>query len=86
MRLSRIPGEVQLEIADQGCGIDPETQVNFFVGKGGGVGMRGMLERVRKIGGALDIESNKNGTSVKVVLPIKDEADRAEETGLSATG
>jgi signal transduction histidine kinase len=30
-----------------------------------------MRERVRQIGGALQIQSNSNGTSVLVVLPVR---------------
>jgi PAS domain S-box-containing protein len=78
VRLSRIPGEIHLEVADQGRGIDPETQIKFFAGKGAGVGLQGMRERVRKLGGALQIQSDGNGTSVLVVLPVRDQA--VEET------
>jgi PAS domain S-box-containing protein len=74
VRLSRIPGEIHLDVADQGRGIDPETQVKFFAGKGAGVGLQGMRERVRKMGGALQIQSDGNGTSVLVVLPFRDQA------------
>jgi PAS domain S-box-containing protein len=74
VRLSRIPGEIHLEVADQGRGIDPETQVRFFAGKATGVGLQGMRERVRKLGGALEIQSNGNGTSVLVILPVRDQA------------
>ena len=73
VRLSRLPGEIHLEVSDQGRGIDPETQVKFFAGRSTGVGLQGMRERVRKIGGALQIVSNGNGTSVLVVLPIRDQ-------------
>jgi PAS domain S-box-containing protein len=74
VRLSRIPEEVDLEVTDQGCGIDPEIQERFFAGKSTGVGLQGMRERVRQIGGALQILSNGKGTSVLVVLPIRDQA------------
>jgi PAS domain S-box-containing protein len=73
VRLSRIPGEVDLEVTDQGCGISPEIQEKFFAGKSTGVGLQGMRERVRQIGGSLQIESNGIGTSVLVVLPIQDQ-------------
>jgi len=33
-----------------------------------------MLERVRQIGGTLQIKSNGKGTSVQAVLPIRDQA------------
>jgi PAS domain S-box-containing protein len=74
VRLSRTAGEVQLEVTDQGRGIDRETEENFLAGKTSGVGLRGMLERVRQIGGTLQIKSNGKGTSVQAVLPIRDQA------------
>lgn len=73
VRLSHLPGEIQLEISDQGRGISHEIQEKVFAGKSTGVGLRGMLERVRQIGGALYIQSNENGTSVLVVVPTQDE-------------
>jgi two-component system, NarL family, sensor kinase len=75
VRLSRLPGIVRLEVADEGRGIDPEIQQKFAAGRSTGVGMHGMRERVRQIGGALQIQSNGNGTSVQVVLPIEDRAN-----------
>jgi signal transduction histidine kinase len=39
-----------------------------------------MLERVRQIGGTLEIHSNGNGTSVLVTLPLTEEGEmKAEE-------
>ena len=83
VRLSCIPGEVQLQVTDQGCGMTPELQERFFAGKSSGVGLRGMRERVRQLGGALQIDSNRNGTSIVAVLPIRDEEnkERAEKSG-----
>ena len=74
VRLSRVPGEIQLEVRDQGRGMSPEIQEKFQTGGSSGVGLRGMRERVRQIGGSLRIQSNRHGTSVLVVLPIRDQA------------
>jgi signal transduction histidine kinase len=38
-----------------------------------------MLERVRQIGGALEIHSKGNGTSVLVTLPLAKREMKAEE-------
>jgi signal transduction histidine kinase len=35
-----------------------------------GVGLRGMSERLRQLGGTLDVSSNKDGTTVRAVVPI----------------
>jgi signal transduction histidine kinase len=36
----------------------------------GGVGLRGMRERIRRLGGTLAIDSNESGTTVRIRLPI----------------
>ncbi|MBL9171356.1 MAG: transporter substrate-binding domain-containing protein [Verrucomicrobiales bacterium] len=56
VRLERDADQVRLEIQDNGCGIPP--------GATQGVGLRGMQERLRQIGGDLDIESDSEGTTV----------------------
>jgi PAS domain S-box-containing protein len=73
--LSRAPGEIRLEVSDQGKGIKPEIQESALVGRSTGVGLRGMRERVKRIGGTLQIESNTSGTSVLVVLPVQSTTD-----------
>ncbi len=61
---------VALEVVDQGRGIPPEKLER---GRGGvselGVGIAGMRERVRQLGGRLEIRSDQDGTTVKAVLP-----------------
>jgi len=70
VHLSRGPGEIQLQVSDQGQGINREIQDKFLTGKSSGVGLRGMRERIRQLGGGIQIQSSGNGTSVIVVLPI----------------
>lgn len=41
-----------------------------MAGRSSGVGLRGMRERVRQIGGTLDVISGEHGTSVVAALPI----------------
>jgi PAS domain S-box-containing protein len=80
VRLVQVPGEIQLQIIDQGRGMSPEIQEKVFSGRNTGVGLRGMLERVRQIGGTLQIQSNEKGTSISVVVPIQDEGRRQPST------
>jgi signal transduction histidine kinase len=51
----------------------PKTTLNRFVksGTAGGVGLAGMRERIREIGGDLRIESNFEGTHVTVSVPVR---------------
>jgi two-component system, NarL family, sensor kinase len=71
--LVREPGEIHLEVSDQGCGMKVEVRESFLAGKSTGVGLRGMRERVKQIGGTLRIDSNGNGTSVLVVIPVRED-------------
>lgn len=71
---------VSLEISDNGKGIPPELLASLS-GTGGqvGVGIRGMKERARQLGGKLRIRSSDSGTTVMVALPIPETTD--EEKG-----
>jgi signal transduction histidine kinase len=68
--LSRSDDEVQLKVQDSGRGI-PEEKLNEITSRGApGVGIRGMRERIRQLGGALEIESDEKGTTVEAHLPV----------------
>lgn len=59
-------GSVQLEVTDNGRGIDPEAAEGF--------GLRGMRERVRSGGGELAVSGGTDrGTRVQVTLPATEE-------------
>jgi PAS domain S-box-containing protein len=63
-----------LEISDSGIGIDPLRLKNGRNGaKGLGVGITGMRERVRQLGGTLEIEPAKPGTVIRATFPIMEE-------------
>jgi signal transduction histidine kinase len=69
--------KVILEIKDYGRGIPRELLDNFREkGTNSGVGLAGMRERLRELGGQLDIR-NANGTLVSVTLPLVEEIDSA---------
>ena len=71
IRLQREADRLQLEIRDNGKGIGEERlrSLDASVGKIG-VGITGMRERVRQLGGRLEIRSGGNGTAVRVTLPL----------------
>jgi PAS domain S-box-containing protein len=74
IRLDRNPDEVRLEVSDNGRGssgreLKPNPPFLFEVG----VGIQGMHERVKQVGGRLDIESSCSGTTVRVTLPAGDQ-------------
>jgi len=57
-----------VEIKDQGCGIPNEKLATLT--SSGGVGFRGLRERLRRLGGTLDISADKGGTTVTAILPL----------------
>jgi two-component system, NarL family, sensor kinase len=70
VRCTRSDGEITCEISDQGKGIPLEKMSTSSLPGSFGVGLRGMQERVRQLGGTLKIESNGHGTSISATLPV----------------
>jgi signal transduction histidine kinase len=66
-------GSVRVEVTDQGKGIPPQRLTEIQTGASG-VGIRGMRERLRHLGGTLNIESNSSGTRVSATIPVRPEA------------
>jgi PAS domain S-box-containing protein len=60
---------VIVEVEDRGKGIPAEKQRELEAGRGG-VGFGGMRERVRQLGGTLEIRSQGSGTLVSVTLNV----------------
>jgi signal transduction histidine kinase len=84
IRLRQRDHTVLVEIEDKGKGIPPEKQQEMASAGAPGVGIRGMRERLRQLGGALEINSNGTGTVVTVWLPIA-EAKQAETLTITDT-
>lgn len=59
---------IRVEVQDAGKGIGPEKA--FESSSQAGVGLRGMRERLRLIGGMLNIDSDGQGTRVIAIAPI----------------
>jgi signal transduction histidine kinase len=70
IRISRSDGRVSLEVEDRGKGILSEKREAFDSGGTAGVGIRGMRERLRQLGGTLEINSSGRGTVVVARLPV----------------
>lgn len=79
IRLKRRPTAVILEIEDAGHGMAADHVVD--TGRNTielGVGISGMRERVRRLGGQLIIASSLRGTSVRATLPLSAADARAQ--------
>jgi PAS domain S-box-containing protein len=70
VRMAIEKGSVTLEVRDDGKGIPPSVLelAPDTLGKMG-VGLRGMNERMRQLGGELELVSNENGTTIRATVP-----------------
>ncbi|MGC1684033.1 MAG: PAS domain S-box protein [Candidatus Acidiferrales bacterium] len=75
VRLLRSPGEITMEVSDDGKGVDRATQNRISSGDTSGVGFRGMRERVKQLGGSLEVRSHGKGTTVIATVPFVESAD-----------
>jgi signal transduction histidine kinase len=70
------PHAVEVTVRDNGRGFDTSVPSSGF-------GLVGMRERVALVGGRLDIGSSPAGTTLRAVLPVRDEAGgRAESVAV----
>jgi two-component system, chemotaxis family, CheB/CheR fusion protein len=71
-----VDGNAKLQIKDHGRGIDRKSLERFnLTGAGSGVGLAGMRERMRELGGKLEIESDDSGTTVRAIIPVAESVD-----------
>ena len=64
IQAKKIDNSIQITIADNGKGFDKETIKE-------GYGLNNMQKRIAEIGGQFTIQSNVNGTEIKLLLPKK---------------
>ena len=74
IKLAKNNGQVLLRVKDNGKGISPqllEESDRDWLGSLG-VGLRGMNERIKQLGGNFDISSSENGTEVTASVPLSE--------------
>jgi signal transduction histidine kinase len=59
-----------VQVCDEGKGIPLQNRLSFSLGTNPGMGLSGMRERVRELGGVLEVHSNGKGTTVTATLPL----------------
>lgn len=72
IQISRKKNDVRVEVHDKGKGISPSKRSEMESAGKAGVGLRGMRERLRQLGGSLEIGSQRNasGTIIVARLPV----------------
>jgi signal transduction histidine kinase len=69
IEVAAAPGGIHIEITDDGSGFDPETTL-VRAARAGHLGLVGMHERVRMLGGRTQIDSRPGGpTVISATLP-----------------
>jgi signal transduction histidine kinase len=86
IRITRSADEVRVEVQDEGKGIPPEKQSELLSAGTPGVGIRGMRERIRQLGGTLEITSqdDQQGAKISATLPTTTEEKPLAHAGTVA--
>jgi len=69
IRMTRDNGSLVVQVMDRGKGISKEKLPSLASGRTG-VGIGGMRERLKQMGGTLDVRSTEDGTVVTAVLNV----------------
>jgi two-component system, NarL family, sensor kinase len=78
IRIFQSARKVHLEIVDHGKGVKAGTDRSSFAGAPTlGVGIPGMRERIRQLGGQLEVEFSDEGTRVAASLPMEASAEES---------
>ena len=78
---------VTLQVKDYGQGMASDLLERFTAdGTGVGVGLRSMRERISELGGKFEIQSDKNGTLIRVTAPWSDLAKKSVEAASMPPG
>jgi signal transduction histidine kinase len=70
--ISQADGQVRVEVEDRGKGISAQKRAEIIASPAAipGVGIRGMRERLRQLGGTLDVQSNGEGKGMMVIARL----------------
>jgi signal transduction histidine kinase len=75
IRVRQEESGVYIDVQDHGKGIPAERQLELKSTGRTGVGFRGMRERLRQLGGTMEIRSDGSGTLVRATLPPPEHAN-----------
>jgi PAS domain S-box-containing protein len=60
-----------LEVSDGGVGLPESESEHWHEAEERGIGIRGMRERARQLGGSIEIDSSPSGTRVRAIIPVE---------------
>jgi signal transduction histidine kinase len=86
VKFQRLPDRAILEIQDFGRGV-PQIVMERFqrTGSGSGVGLAGIRERVKELGGDFTIDSTDTGTTLRSVVPLCEDTNLIETNPIPET-
>ena len=70
--IARADSEIRLAVADEGKGIPAYLRSDRDAIFAAGVGIAGIRERTRELGGDMQIESTDGGTTITIALPLSE--------------
>jgi signal transduction histidine kinase len=75
VRVVKNDERLRVEVSDKGKGMPPEKRLEVVSSGTPGVGLRGMRERLRQLGGGLEIQSDGHGKGTLVIatLPVENQ-------------
>lgn len=71
VRVTESESKVVLTVKDYGVGVPREVLDRFWKTGNVGVGLAGIRERLKELGGLLEIESNLDGTLLRATVPVQ---------------
>jgi two-component system NarL family sensor kinase len=83
IRVHQEDHRILVQVRDEGKGIPLEKQRELSASGRTGVGFRGMRERIRQLGGSLEIQSDGTGTAVTAMLPLRDSTGNGPKPGVA---
>lgn len=81
VRVTADESRVVLTVKDYGMGVPREVLDRFWKTGNVGVGLAGIRERLKELGGSLEIESNLDGTILKATIPASTADGMASDDG-----
>jgi PAS domain S-box-containing protein len=72
IRMLQKPEALFLEVADEGRGLSTPAEKRGQEASGVGLGVMGMKERMRHLGGHFEMKSDSHGTTIRVSLPLRE--------------